>query len=81
MNFLIPCVDAVAYKVDLRETLIDVAAQSAVTKDNVSITLDGIVYIQITDAYDSVYNVSDVKIAITQLAQTAMRSEIKIGFG
>jgi regulator of protease activity HflC (stomatin/prohibitin superfamily) len=76
LNFIIPFVDKVAYKHSLKEEAIDVASQSAITKDNVSLTLDGILYVVVIDPKQASYGVENPYFALTQLAQTTMRSEI-----
>lgn len=76
LNLLIPYIERVAYKHSLKETAYDVHEQTAITRDNVTLTLDGIVYLRVTDPVASSYGVSNPIYAITQLAQTTMRSEI-----
>lgn len=76
LNIIIPFIDRVAYKHNLRETPWDIAAQMAITQDNVSLTLDGVVYVKIVDPVKASYGVSDPFYAVIQLAQTSMRSEI-----
>ncbi|MCD6034680.1 MAG: qmcA [Rickettsiales bacterium] len=76
LNFLIPFVDRVAYKHSLKEDAIDVPEQMAVTKDNVSLRIDGVLYIRIVDPVAASYGVSNPYFAVSQLAQTTMRSEI-----
>jgi len=75
-NIIIPFIDRVSYKHSLKETAMDIHAQSAITKDNVTLTLDGILYTKILDAKQASYGVENPAYAITQLAQTTMRSEI-----
>lgn len=76
VNWKIPFVDQVEYVHDLREQVIDISTQVAVTKDNVALHIDGILYIQIEDPYKASYNVENIYQAIINLAQTTMRSEI-----
>ena len=76
MNFLIPFVEAVAYKHSLKEFAYDVHEQTAITRDNVTLVLDGVIYVRIVDPVEASYGVSDPIYAVTQLAQTTMRSEI-----
>lgn len=76
VNFLIPFVDRIAYKHTLKEQVIDVPEQICITKDNVQVAVDGVVFIQVTDPRKASYGVSDYNFAIIQLAQTTMRSEI-----
>lgn len=76
LNIIIPYIDRVAYKHSLKEDAIDVRQQSAITKDNVTLMLDGVLYVRIVDPKLASYGVSDPYFALTQLAQTTMRSEI-----
>lgn len=76
LNFIIPFVDRIAYVHSLKEDAIDVREQTAITKDNVTLTLDGVIYVRIIDPKQASYGVSDPYYALTQLAQTTMRSEI-----
>ncbi len=75
-NLIVPFVDKVAYQHSLKEYAIDITSQSAITKDNVTLALDGILYIKVLDAKQASYGVDNPRYAITQLAQTTMRSEI-----
>ena len=75
-HILIPFFDKIAYKHSMKEMVIDVPPQACITKDNIAVEVDGILYIQIMDPVKSSYGVSDYRFAITQLAQTTMRSEI-----
>ena len=76
LNWKIPFIDVVAFKHDLREQVVEVPPQTGVTRDNVQITCDGVIYIQVIDAVRASYNVEDYSAAISNLAQTTMRSEI-----
>jgi len=76
INTIIPFIDSIAYKHSLKEVVIDVPEQVCITKDNVQVGLDGIVYIQVVDAKLASYGISNYLAGITQLAQTTMRSEI-----
>ncbi|MBN2253585.1 MAG: SPFH/Band 7/PHB domain protein [Kosmotogaceae bacterium] len=75
LQFIIPFIERMV-KVDLRETVIDVPPQEVITKDNVVVTVDAIIYYQITDAFRVVYNVSNFEIAAIKLAQTNLRNVI-----
>ncbi len=76
LSFLIPFVDRVAYKHSLKEIPLDVPSQVCITKDNTQLTVDGILYFQVTDPMRASYGSSNYIIAITQLAQTTLRSVI-----
>jgi regulator of protease activity HflC (stomatin/prohibitin superfamily) len=76
LNFLVPFFDRVAYRHDLRETPLDVAPQVCITKDNTQLHVDGILYFQVTDPRLASYGSTNYIIAITQLAQTTLRSVI-----
>lgn len=76
INMIIPFVDSIAYRHSLKEMVIDVPEQVCITKDNVQVGLDGIIYIQVVDARLASYGISNYLAGITQLAQTTMRSEI-----
>ncbi len=75
-HILIPFFDRVAYKHSLKEMVIDVPPQSCITKDNIGVEVDGILYIQIVDPVKASYGIDNYIFASTQLAQTTMRSEI-----
>ena len=76
VNFVWPVVERVAYTFDLREQVIDVPEQDAITKDNATVTIDGILYYKIVNAKDAAYGAQDIRRAIINLAQTSMRSAI-----
>jgi regulator of protease activity HflC (stomatin/prohibitin superfamily) len=76
LNILVPFVDRVAYKHVLKEIPLDVPSQVCITKDNTQLQVDGILYFQITDAMRASYGSSNYVVAITQLAQTTLRSVI-----
>ncbi len=75
-HILIPFIDKVAYKVSLKEMAIDVPPQICITKDNVSVEVDGILYMRVMDPVKAVYGISNYVFAVTQIAMTTMRSEI-----
>ena len=75
-HILIPFVERVAYKHSLKEIAIDVAEQVCITKDNVQVGMDGVLYLQVLDAERASYGITDYVFAISQLAQTTLRSEI-----
>ena len=76
LNIIIPFFDRVAYRHSLKEVPFDVPEQVCITKDNTQLAVDGIVYYQVTDARLASYGTSDYLLAITQLAQTTLRSEV-----
>ena len=76
LNIVIPFVDRVAYKHMLKEVPLDVPSQICITRDNTQLTVDGILYFQVTDPRLASYGTSNYIIAITQLAQTTLRSVI-----
>lgn len=76
LSIIIPFVDVVAYKRTLKEEALDIHAQGAITRDNVSVKIDGVLYVKILDPVAASYGVVDPYYAISQLAQTTMRSEI-----
>jgi regulator of protease activity HflC (stomatin/prohibitin superfamily) len=76
LNFLIPFVDRVAYRHDLREIPLDVPPQICITRDNTQLQVDGILYYQVTDPKLASYGSSNYVLAITQLAQTTLRSVV-----
>lgn len=75
-HFLIPFLDKVAYKHSLKERAIDVPSQQCITKDNISVEVDGILYMQIMDAKAASYGIENYEFGASQLAQTTLRSEI-----
>ncbi len=75
-HILIPFLDRVAYKRTLKETPIDVPPQQCITKDNITVDVDGILYLQVMDPVKASYGIDNYLWASTQLAQTTMRSEI-----
>ncbi|MCS7174643.1 SPFH domain-containing protein [Pseudothermotoga sp.] len=75
LHFIVPFFDRMI-KVDLREMVIDVPPQEVITKDNVVVTVDAVIYYEVTDAYKVVYNVNNFQFATLKLAQTNLRNVI-----
>jgi regulator of protease activity HflC (stomatin/prohibitin superfamily) len=75
-HILVPFVDSIRYRHTLKEQALDIPEQICITKDNVQVGVDGILYLKVLDAQRASYGISDYTYAITQLAQTALRSEI-----
>ena len=76
LSVIVPFVDRIAYKHTLKETVLDVIEQSAITRDNVSVLFNGVLYVRIVNPFDASYGVENPHYAATQLAQTSMRSAI-----
>lgn len=76
LNFLFPFIDKIAYRRNLKEQAVDVPSQASITKDNISLVVDGVLYLKVLDPYKASYGVDSYIYAVTQLAQTTMRSEI-----
>jgi regulator of protease activity HflC (stomatin/prohibitin superfamily) len=75
-HILIPFLDVVRYKHSLKETAIDIPEQICITRDNVQVSVDGVLYLKVLDPQKASYGIFDYMFAITQLAQTTLRSEI-----
>ncbi|MFT4732832.1 MAG: regulator of protease activity HflC (stomatin/prohibitin superfamily) [Gammaproteobacteria bacterium] len=76
LNFILPFIDRIAADRSLKEQAVDVQEQSAITKDNISLMVDGVLYFRVMDPYKATYGVEDYAFAVIQLAQTTMRSEL-----
>lgn len=76
LNFIIPFIDKISADRSLKEQAYDIPGQSAITKDNISLHVDGVLYFRVLDPYKATYGVEDYVFAVTQIAQTTMRSEI-----
>ncbi|MCD4829962.1 MAG: paraslipin [Candidatus Cloacimonetes bacterium] len=75
-HILFPFIDKVSYKHTLKETAVDVPPQMCITKDNISVEIDGVLYLRVVDPVKASYGITNFRFAITQLSQTTMRSEI-----
>ena len=75
-HILIPFIERVAYKHSLKEVAVDVPSQSCITRDNIAVEVDGVLYLQVMDPAKASYGIDNFMFASTQLAQTTMRSEI-----
>lgn len=76
INFIVPFVQYVAADRNLKEQSLEISSQSAITKDNITLDIDGILFMKVTDAAAATNNVTDYKMAVTQLAMTTMRNAI-----
>ncbi len=82
LHFLLPFIDKVAYRQEMREQVLDIPAQSVITCDNIQVTVDGLLYIKVMDPKKASYGIGDYVQASVNLAQTTMRSEVgKITLG
>lgn len=76
LHFTLPIIDKIAYRHSLKETVIDVPIQVCITKDNISVEVDGVLYLQVRDPHKASYGINDYLFGTTQIAQTTMRSII-----
>lgn len=76
INFIVPFFDRIAYKHSLKEQAYDIHEQICITRDNVQVRVDGVIFLQVVDPQKASYGINDYVFAVTQLAQTTMRSEI-----
>jgi regulator of protease activity HflC (stomatin/prohibitin superfamily) len=75
-HILLPFVDRIAYRHNLKEQALDIAEQICITRDNVQVAVDGVIYLQVFDPEKASYGISDYIFSVSQLAQTTLRSEI-----
>jgi regulator of protease activity HflC (stomatin/prohibitin superfamily) len=75
-HVLIPFIDVIRYRHSLKESAVDIPAQVCITRDNVQVQVDGVLYLKVLDAERASYGVADYLFAIIQLAQTTLRSEV-----
>jgi len=76
LNFLVPFIDHIGADRSLKEQAVDVPSQSAITRNNISLSVDGVLFFRVLDPYKATYGVDDYVFAVTQLSQTTMRSEL-----
>jgi regulator of protease activity HflC (stomatin/prohibitin superfamily) len=75
-HFLVPFIDRIAYRHEMREQVLDIPPQFCITRDNVQVEVDGLVYLKVMDPAKASYGIGDYRLATISLAQTTMRSEI-----
>jgi regulator of protease activity HflC (stomatin/prohibitin superfamily) len=75
-HILVPFIERIAYKHNLKEEAMDIPEQVCITRDNVQVGVDGVLYLQVLDASKASYGITNYRFAIIQLAQTTLRSEI-----
>ena len=75
-HVLVPFLDRIAYRHGMKESAFDIPEQVCITKDNVQVGIDGVLYLQVLDAARASYGIANYEFAISQLAQTTLRSEI-----
>ncbi|MFC1951057.1 SPFH domain-containing protein [Chloroflexota bacterium] len=76
LKFIVPFIDNISARIDMRETVLDIAPQPVITKDNVSVTVDAVVYYYVTEARAVRYEVANFNVAVSKLAQTSLRNLI-----
>ena len=76
LHLMIPFVDKVAYRIGLKEVALDVPPQQCVTRDNITVEIDGLLYLQVIDPVRASYGIANYVFACSQLAQTTLRSEV-----
>jgi regulator of protease activity HflC (stomatin/prohibitin superfamily) len=76
LHILIPLIDRVAYRHETREQVLDIPPQSCISRDNIQIEVDGLLYLKVTDVKLASYGIADYRLAAINLAQTTMRAEV-----
>lgn len=76
LHILVPFIDKIAYRRSLKEEVMDIPSQDCITSDNVSVSIDGVLYLQVVDSRRSCYGIDNYRYAASQLAQTSLRSVI-----
>lgn len=76
LHITIPFIDRLAYRMELKETVLDIPAQVCITRDNVQVTVDGVIFYRVIDPKAAAYGVNSYEMAVIQLAQTTLRSEV-----
>ena len=76
VQIVLPFLEKIAYSQSLKEMAMDVPSQSGITSDNVTLSIDGVLYVKVIDPHKASYGIEDYIYAVSQLAQTTMRSEI-----
>ena len=76
LHFLIPFIDRIAYKHETREQCLNIPNQSCISRDNIQVDVDGLLYIKVMDPYKASYGIEDYLVAAINLAQTTVRSEV-----
>lgn len=76
LRVLIPVIDTIRYVQTLKEIVLEIPSQAAITQDNVTMFIDGVLYVKVDDPFRASYGVEDAEFAVSQLAQTTMRSEL-----
>ncbi|MEZ8292240.1 SPFH domain-containing protein [Vibrio splendidus] len=76
IHVIVPFIDVVAYKISMKERSVDVSSQEVITKDNIELVTDGVIYFQVVDAYKAAYGPEDYERSLVLLAKTTMRTEL-----
>lgn len=76
LHFIVPFFDSISYRHEMREQVLEVPPQNCITKDNIQVEVDGVIYLKVWDAQRASYGIANYRVAAVNLAQTTMRSEI-----